>query len=96
LRLPLRSVGPRVETVTRLPSFREAIRKRRAAAIACGYYDWTGEKWAKQPWRLVRQDGLPITFTAIFETWRPRQDQGPGRELRHRHGRAVRRHCAYP
>jgi putative SOS response-associated peptidase YedK len=73
-KLPM-MVNARVETVTTLPSFREAIRKRRAAAVACGYYEWTGEKGAKQPWRFVRRDGLPLTFAAIWESWRPREDQ---------------------
>ncbi len=70
-KLPM-MVNARVETVTTLPSFRDAVRKRHALAVACGYYEWTGEKGAKQPWRLVRQDDKPITFAAIWEAWTPK------------------------
>ena len=65
-------VNAKSETITKLPSFRDAVRKRHALAVACGYYEWTGEKGAKQPWRLVRQDDKPITFAAIWEAWTPK------------------------
>ena len=72
-KLPM-MVNAKSETITTLPSFRDAIKKRHALAVSCGYYEWTGEKGAKQPWRFVRQDGKPITFAGIWEAWTPKGD----------------------
>ena len=71
-KLPM-MVNARVETITTLPSYKDAVRKRRALAVACGYYEWTGEKGAKQPWRFVRRDSQPIIFAAIWDTWKPKE-----------------------
>ena len=71
-KLPM-MVNARAETITTLASYKDAVRKRHALAVACGYYEWTGEKGAKQPWRFVRQDDKPITLAAIWETWKPKE-----------------------
>jgi putative SOS response-associated peptidase YedK len=70
-KLPM-MVNARVETITTLASYCEPVRKRHAVAVADGYYEWTGDKKAKQPWRFVRQDGGPISFPAIWEAWTPK------------------------
>ena len=74
-KLPM-MVNARVETVATLASFREPVRKRRAVAVADGYYEWTGEKKARQPWRFVRRDGGPLSFPALWDAWTPKGDAG--------------------
>ena len=73
-KLPM-MVNARVETIATLPSFRDAVKKRHAIVPACGYYEWTGPKGAKEPWRFVRADGKPISLAAIWERWTPKADQ---------------------
>ncbi|MDF0603467.1 SOS response-associated peptidase [Psychromarinibacter sp. C21-152] len=45
----------------------------RALVPADGWYEWTGQKRRKTPWRISRLDGRPLAFAAITDTW-----QGPG------------------
>lgn len=45
----------------------------RGVIPADGWYEWTGEKRRKQPWRITRKDGEPIWFAAICDVW-----NGPG------------------
>lgn len=41
----------------------------RAVVPADGWYEWTGEKRRKQPWRIVRKDGALLYFAAITDLW---------------------------
>lgn len=45
----------------------------RAVVPADGWYEWTGEKRRKQPWRLQARDGSLLFFAAITDVW-----HGPG------------------
>jgi len=46
---------------------------KRAAVPADGWYEWTGEKRRKTPWRITRKDGDLLRFAAIYDIW-----QAPG------------------
>lgn len=37
----------------------------RAIVPAQGWYEWTGEKGAKQPWHIHRADGAPLYLAAL-------------------------------
>ncbi|MDM5181908.1 SOS response-associated peptidase family protein [Massilia sp. DJPM01] len=37
----------------------------RAIVPAKGWYEWTGEKGAKQPWHIYRTDGAPLYLAAL-------------------------------
>ena len=62
----------RSETVTEKPSFRAAVKARRCAIPADGYYEWKApEPWRgkKQPYFVYPEDGSPIWFAGIYEWW---------------------------
>jgi len=41
------------------------LKRGRAIVPANGWYEWTGEKGAKQPWHIHRGDGAPIYMAAL-------------------------------
>ncbi|MEM6728720.1 MAG: SOS response-associated peptidase [Pseudomonadota bacterium] len=43
---------------------------KRCIVPADGWYEWTGEKRKKQPWRITRKDGAPLGFAAIYDVWK--------------------------
>ncbi len=63
-------VNARSETVFDKSAFADV---QRAIVPASGWYEWTGEKRRKQPWRITRKDGELLYFAAIYDVW-----NGPG------------------
>ena len=63
-------INARSETVFDKSAFADV---KRAIVPANGWYEWTGEKRRKQPWRIMRKDGGLLYFAAIYDVW-----QGPG------------------
>ncbi|RJP78610.1 MAG: SOS response-associated peptidase [Desulfobacteraceae bacterium] len=62
-------INARSETAAIKPSFRDAFKKRRCLILADGYYEWKGEKGAKQPYFITLPDGSPFVFAGLWETW---------------------------
>ncbi|MFW5680767.1 MAG: SOS response-associated peptidase [Pseudomonadota bacterium] len=67
--LGAKMINARSETVHEKPAFRQAFRARRCLVPADGFYEWTTEKGAKQPWLLEPASGGPIGFAGLFERW---------------------------
>ncbi len=63
-------VNARSETVFDKSAFADV---KRAVVPVDGWYEWTGEKRRKQPWRITRKDGGLLYFAAIYDIW-----NGPG------------------
>ncbi|MEM9708161.1 MAG: SOS response-associated peptidase [Pseudomonadota bacterium] len=63
-------VNARSETVFDKSAFE---RVGRAVVPADGWYEWTGEKRRKTPWRITPKSGGRLFFAAITDVW-----QGPG------------------
>ncbi len=67
-------INARGETVDRLPSFRDAYRKRRCLVPADGFFEWRtvdpAGKGPKQPYWIRRPDETPFAFAGIHEHWR--------------------------
>ena len=64
-----RPINARAETVAEKPMFREAFEKRRCLVLADGFYEWTGRRGSKQPYRIERRDDQPFAFAGLWETW---------------------------
>ncbi|PRY20258.1 SOS response associated peptidase (SRAP) [Aliiruegeria haliotis] len=41
----------------------------RALLLADGWYEWTGKRGRKTPWRIRPRDGSLLPFAAITDTW---------------------------
>ncbi|HYF08516.1 MAG TPA: SOS response-associated peptidase, partial [Acetobacteraceae bacterium] len=76
-------INARSESVAEKPAFRDAFRKRRAIAVADGFYEWQapeaprltdqpkrGKAAAKQPFAVAMADGAPMPLAALWEGWR--------------------------
>jgi putative SOS response-associated peptidase YedK len=62
-------INARTETIAEKPSFRGAFKYRRCLLPADGFYEWTGSKGPKQPWRITLETGGPFGFAGIWENW---------------------------
>jgi putative SOS response-associated peptidase YedK len=61
----------RAESVAEKPMFRGAFKQPRCIIPASGYFEWTGEKGAKQPHLFTAADGSPIlAFAGLWDRWR--------------------------
>lgn len=75
-----RMFNARSETVLEKPSFRKAVRARRCAVPANGYYEWKrepgpGKGGRKQPYYVHPADPeQTIWFAGIYEWWRMPED----------------------
>jgi putative SOS response-associated peptidase YedK len=58
--------------VARLPTFRDAYRKRRCIVPVDGFFEWKAIKGqrAKQPYAIAMKDGSPFGIAGIWENWK--------------------------
>jgi len=68
-----RMINARAETVAEKPAYRAAYRKRRCLILADGFYEWKKEGSGKTPWYICAEDGDPIAFAGLWESWRDRE-----------------------
>ena len=64
-------INARAETVAEKPSFRAAFQRRRGLVPADSYYEWIGQKGAKQPVRIQAPDQGVFAFAGLWEHWTP-------------------------
>ena len=70
-------INARAETVTELPAFRSAVRRRRCLVPADGWYEWaprsdlSGGTAGRQPTYLTPRDGDVLAFAGLYEIWGP-------------------------
>ena len=65
-------INARAETLAEKPAFRSALERRRCVIFADGFYEWTGAKGSKQPYRFTVGDGGPFAFAGLWERWGPK------------------------
>jgi putative SOS response-associated peptidase YedK len=64
-------INAKCETVSRLPTFREAYRRRRCILPVDGFFEWRAIKGkAKQPYAIAMKDGYPFGLGGIWENWK--------------------------
>jgi len=68
-----RMINARAETVAEKPAYRAAFRKRRCLVLADGFYEWKKEGNGKTPWYISAEDGDPIAFAGLWESWRDKE-----------------------
>jgi len=73
-KIAYKMINARGETVDRLPSFRDAYRRRRCLVPADGFFEWQtvdpSGQGPKQPYAIRRPDNRPFAFAGIHEHWR--------------------------
>ena len=63
-------INARAETAAEKPTFRAALKRRRALVPADGFYEWSkAEEGSKQPWFITRTDAQPMVFAGLWERW---------------------------
>ncbi len=65
-----RMFNARAETITTSPAFREAFGRRRCVVPVDSFYEWKREGTIRQPYRIVREDGLPLALAGLWAGWR--------------------------
>lgn len=70
LAVGVRAFNARSETASTKPTFRSAVKKRRAVVPVEGYYEWIKEGSKKRPFYVHREDGKLIFFAGLYEWWK--------------------------
>jgi putative SOS response-associated peptidase YedK len=63
-------INARAETVAEKPSYKAALRRRRCAIPASGFYEWKSlDGRTKQPMYVTMADEKPFAFAGLWEVW---------------------------
>jgi putative SOS response-associated peptidase YedK len=67
-----RPINAKAESVSRLPTFRDAYAQRRCIVPLDGFFEWRAIKGAraKQPYAIAMKDGSPFGLAGVWENWR--------------------------
>jgi putative SOS response-associated peptidase YedK len=67
-----RLINAKAESVSKLPTFREAYAQRRCIVPIDGFFEWRAIKGAraKQPYAIAMKDGSPFGLAGLWENWR--------------------------
>ncbi|MFL5675301.1 MAG: SOS response-associated peptidase [Chloroflexota bacterium] len=65
-----RMFNARAETVTTSPAFRDAFARKRCLVPVDSFYEWKREGTIRQPYRVVRRDGMPLALAGLWAGWR--------------------------
>jgi len=65
-------INAKAESVSRLPTFRDAYAQRRCIVPVDGFFEWRTIKGArvKQPYAIAMKDGSPFGLAGLWENWR--------------------------
>jgi putative SOS response-associated peptidase YedK len=78
-------INARAETVQEKMSFKGPLAKRRCLILADGFYEWLGEKGAKQPHFIHRKDDHSFAMAGLWGSLEERREAG-GKLHDHHHG----------
>jgi putative SOS response-associated peptidase YedK len=67
-----RPINAKAESISRLPTFREAYAQRRCIVPVDGFFEWRAIRGArgKQPYAIAMKDGSPFGLAGLWENWR--------------------------
>ncbi len=74
-----RMFNARAESLDRNPAFRYAFSKRRCLVPADAFYEWQNVGGIRQPYAVVRRDGLPMALAGLWAGWK---DEDTGEVIR--------------
>jgi putative SOS response-associated peptidase YedK len=65
-------INAKAESVSRLPTFRDAYARRRCIVPVAGFFEWRAVRGAraKQPYAIAMRDGSPFGLAGLWENWR--------------------------
>ena len=63
-------INAKSETVSRLPMFRDAYRRRRCILPVDAFYEWKAVKGRKLPYAIAMKDRSPFGIAGIWENWK--------------------------
>jgi putative SOS response-associated peptidase YedK len=69
-RIAGRTFNARSETVAAVPAFRDSFRRKRCLVPVDSFYEWRRENGIRQPYRILRADGLPLVMAGLWAGWR--------------------------
>jgi len=67
-----RPINAKAESISKLPTFREAYARRRCILPVDGFFEWRAIKGAraKCPYAIAMKDGSPSGLAGLWENWR--------------------------
>jgi putative SOS response-associated peptidase YedK len=65
-----RMINARAETITVSPAFRDAFVRKRCIVPVESFYEWKRDGAVRQPYRIVRRDGMPLALAGLWAGWR--------------------------
>jgi putative SOS response-associated peptidase YedK len=67
-----RPINAKAESVSTLPTFRDAYVQRRCIVPVDGFFEWRAIKGvrAKQPYAIAMRDGSPFGLAGLWENWK--------------------------
>ena len=65
-----RMINARAETITVSPAFRDAFVRKRCIVPVESFYEWKRDGTIRQPYRIVRRDGMPLALAGLWTGWR--------------------------
>jgi putative SOS response-associated peptidase YedK len=68
-RIKYSTFNARVETVAKVASFREPLRRRRCIIPAMGWYEWQELPSGNLPWYLHDPKGALLAFAGVWDRW---------------------------
>jgi putative SOS response-associated peptidase YedK len=67
----LSTINARAESITKAPTWREPMKKRRCIILCNSFYEWVKDsKPPKQPYSFELVNGNPIGFAGLWDAWK--------------------------
>ncbi|XP_039046264.1 abasic site processing protein YoqW-like isoform X2 [Hibiscus syriacus] len=67
----------RSESVSEKASFRRLLPKSRCVVAVEGFFEWKKDGSRKQPYYIHFEDGRPLVFAALYDSWENSEDRMP-------------------